>query len=128
MLLACGPAYFDEDEVRAGVSVDWGSQRDRGGLEALVASCEASVAMSFTGGASVKFVPDPNAHCGIPAEKPVAGCWIPRFDLIVLAPAPTLAQTALCHELFHRELYARDGDPDYDHLLPQWKILHASGI
>lgn len=105
--------------------MDWGSQADRDGFEELVTSCQASVRMSFTDGASVKFVADANAHCGIPDSTQVAGCWIPRFDLIVLQPAPRLESTALCHELLHRELFARDRDPDYAHRLPEWLLLSA---
>lgn len=111
--------------MRAGVMVDWGPQRDRDGFEDLVARCQASVRMAFTPGAAVKFVEDPNAHCGIPVERPVAGCWLSQYDLVVLIPAPTLRQTALCHELLHRQLYARDRDPDHDHLREEWSMLSA---
>ncbi|HWV39202.1 MAG TPA: hypothetical protein VN033_12100 [Vulgatibacter sp.] len=122
---ACSPTYFDEDEVRAGVMVDWGPQRDREGLEELLVNCQKSVNMAFTPGAAVKFVEDPNAHCGIPAATPVAGCWIPQHDLVVLTPSPTLRETALCHELLHRQLFARDRDPDRRHHLQEWSLLSA---
>ena len=75
ILTACTPAYFDPDEERAGILIEWGTQQDRAGLEEVVGACEESLGFRFVHGAAIKFVDDANRHCAIPSHTPVAGCW-----------------------------------------------------
>lgn len=120
---ACTPSYFQPDEERAGLLLEWGGQQDREGLEALLVRCEESVGFSFGSGAAIKFVSDPNYHCSISSKTRIAGCWIQHFDLIVLEPAAELERTAICHELLHRQLFQRVGDADPSHGRPEWGRL-----
>lgn len=113
------------EEERAGLLLDWGTQTDRASLEALIQECETSVGFGFKAGAAIKFVADPNHHCRIPNKRRVAGCWMQDFDLIVLEPAPRLGETAICHELLHRQLFERRSDPDNGHVAPEWSALAA---
>lgn len=125
---ACGGGdpYFDVDEERAGIAFDWGPMEQRSGVEELVASCESSLGFSFSDGAWVKFVPDANRDCHISEKQMrIAGCWLVEMDLVVLEPANDLGDTALCHELLHRELFVRDRDPDYQHVGSSWSSLRA---
>lgn len=126
VLTSCAPAYFDPDEERAGILIEWGTQRDRAGLEEVVGACEESLGFRFVHGAAVKFVDDANRHCAIPSHTPVAGCWVSHFDLIVLEPAPSLAETAICHELLHRQLFDRITDADYHHRRHEWTLLASA--
>ncbi|WP_373047193.1 hypothetical protein [Vulgatibacter sp.] len=99
--------------------------------------------------ASVDFYPsieETSRRCWYdPATFPVAGCWIDGFfsvpmlphqpasyygfaDASLVADADHLADTALCHELAHRELYYRSGgDPDYHHRSPLFQAADAVG-
>ncbi|AKU92411.1 hypothetical protein AKJ08_2798 [Vulgatibacter incomptus] len=126
LISACGQdRYFRAEEERAGILFDWGTQPGRDGVESLVASCEERVQLDYSKGASVKFVDDANVHCAIPAHTRVAGCWLPDNDLIVLETAPRLEDTALCHELLHRQLFVLRRDPDYPHVSPEWGLLYS---
>lgn len=118
----CGSGYFDSEETRGPVTLDWGEQGDRESLESLLAQCEAGVGLRFSKGARVKFLADPTEDCATSFAK-VAGCWRMDLDLILLATAPRLAETALCHELLHRELFRIDGDADVRHHRDEWHQL-----
>lgn len=122
--VGCGGApAFERDEVRAEMVFDWGPQRARDGVEELIASCEEALGFGYAPGAWIKFVRDANRECELPAPPKVAGCWLMHFDVILVEPAESLASTALCHELLHRELYRREGDPDASHTGEAWARL-----
>lgn len=120
--VACAPAYFDADEIRQSISIDWGPQLERDSFDDLVQRCEAGLGMKFGRGAWVKFLADPTSDCRTGHEK-VAGCWIHDFDLVLLAPADRLVDTALCHELLHRQLFIDGRDPDPTHQRHEWSVL-----
>lgn len=126
---ACTPSYFEPDEIRQSISIDWGPQRERDSFDFVVERCETGLGMKFAHGAWVKFIHDPTTDCRTGHEK-VAGCWIHDFDLVLLAPAERLVDTALCHELLHRQLFLDVGDPDPGHRRQEWSDLGSilSGI
>lgn len=120
--MGCSPPYFSADEVRRSITIDWGPQQERGSLEEVLGECEEGLRMKFGAGVFLKFVSDPTPDCRSGHDR-VAGCWIHDFDLVLLAPARDLAETALCHEMLHRQLFLNKRDPDHKHLGPEWALL-----
>lgn len=118
----CSPPYFQADETRRQMTIDWGPQVERATFDEVFDRCEQGLSMRFAPGAYVKFLDDPTSDCRTGHER-VAGCWIHDFDLILLAPADPLAATALCHELLHRQLFLDEGHPDPEHVRPEWALL-----
>lgn len=113
---------WQPDETRCGMRIEWGTQEDR-------AVCPYAYAFPLGAqGARVIFTDDVAAACRI-FNVPIAGCFDLDFDTIYLRPAPTLAQTALAHELTHRELWKQGLPVDYKHTGEIWKEdrLHADG-
>lgn len=110
------------DEERCGMRIEWGAQADRD-------VCPYAYAYPIGAkGARVIFTDDVAAACFI-FNVPIAGCYSLDFDTIYLKPAATLAQTALAHELTHRELVKQGLPVDYKHAGEIWKEdrLHADG-
>jgi hypothetical protein len=116
LLTSCTRPFWTTDETVLGVQFDWiDAQTDRAATEQL---CAASAILGdgrHLVGARVKFVED-NAAVGracqpAPPERgEIAGCWSTLLnDMVVLAPAPRLADTALVHELLHRARYYAKG-------------------
>lgn len=118
----CSPPYFQADETRRQMAIDWGPQVERATFDEVVDHCERGLSMRFAPGVYVKFLDDPTSDCRTGHDR-VAGCWIHDFDLILLAPADHLAATALCHELLHRQLFLDEGHPDAAHVRPEWALL-----
>lgn len=124
-LCGCSRPYWKTDETVYGIDFDWGTQKDRE-LDELISHCAAAVGggRHFIG-ARVKFEKDVEAvgkacQPAPPDRGAIAGCWSTLLnDMVVLAPAERLEDTALCHELAHRARYYAKGQvvgaEDYNH-------------
>ena len=114
-LCGCSRPYWHTDETVLGVEFDWADeQQDRQTADELICFCSAMVGDGrLLTGARVKFVKDVETatrDCARANPEPIAGCWSTLLnDMIVLAPAPQLGETALCHELAHRARYFAKG-------------------
>ena len=114
LLSGCSVPYFVPDESILGVEFDWRTQADRDAGPVL-AACSDIVGARNLQGARVRFVADNAAvahDCqpAPPERGTIAGCWSTQLnDLVVLTPAPLLADTALCHELAHRARHYAHG-------------------
>jgi len=115
-LSACTRPYWQTDEVVLGVEVDFGVQQDREALDEVLITCANIIGDGrLLAGARVKFVEDNDAverACwpAPPNRGEIAGCWsIALDDMVILAAASRLADTALCHELAHRARYFAKG-------------------
>lgn len=114
-LCGCTRPYWKTDETVYGIDFDWGTQQDRE-LDELLYRCAAAVGggRHFVG-ARVKFEKDVESVGRVcqpaPVERgPIAGCWSTLLnDMVILAPAERLEDTALCHELAHRARYYAKG-------------------
>ena len=73
-----------------------------------------------------KPVPEPATTSPVQPAQPEALEPAAPIEPPASQPADPLSRTALCHELLHRELFARGGDPDYDHRRPEWGELPAA--
>ena len=125
-LCGCTVPYWQTDEVVLGVEFDWGMQQDRQTADELLCFCAVALGDGrLLTGARVKFVED-NAAVGRdcwpapPGRGEIAGCWsVTLDDMVILAPASRLTETALCHELAHRARYYAKGQmpgaEDYYH-------------
>lgn len=135
----CTVPFWETDEEVLGVAFDWGAQSDRATADELLCFCAAMIGDGrLLTGARVKFSDDVDADCQpAPAERgPIGGCWSTLLnDMVVLAPAARLVDTALCHELAHRARhYAKGQMPDaadYNHcdraLWNQFEIDEPTG-
>lgn len=112
---------WQEDEELCGLRVKWNGQGDQANLCREVELCRSALGFEIAGLPGVEFVDDLLPHC---LRHHVAGCYTMDFDHIYLAHRDRIAETALCHELLHRELFlASGGDPDYRHASPLWRLI-----
>lgn len=104
----CTVPYHVPDESILGVEFDWNAQQNRDATGE-IARCALLLGDGrHLGGARVHFTADASRDCRLTFD--VAGCWSTMLDdMIVLEPAATVEQTALCHELAHRARFYAHG-------------------
>lgn len=105
----CSGEWADRaDRLPCGVLVRWGPQEPD--PEAV---CEELARCPWdSDGARIEWTSDPMGPCSFFA--PLAGCYVPDYDLIFLLPGP-VPDSALCHEMHHRALYLAGESIDYAH-------------
>jgi hypothetical protein len=134
LLTSCTRPYFVPDETVLGVQFDYGTQHDRAAVTDQLCAAAAILGDGrMLAGARVKFVEDNAAVANAcwpapPGRGEIAGCWSTTLnDMVVLAPAPRLADTALIHELIHRARYYAKGQmpgaEDSNHCDAVWQQL-----
>ena len=135
LLAGCTRPYWQQDEEVLGVQIDYGVQQDRDAMDDLLIACAITLGDGRAlSGARVKYLAD-NAAVGRdcqpapPGRGEIAECWSTMLDdLVLVAAAPLLANTATCHGLAHRvHHYAHGqvlGAEDYYHCdRPFWDRL-----
>jgi hypothetical protein len=113
-LCGCTRPFWTTDETVYGVEFDWGKQEDRATVDTVLSRCADAIGGGrHLVGARVKFLDDPAAvtkACARPDPELVAGCWSTLLnDMVLLAVASRLVDTALCEELAHRARYYAKG-------------------
>jgi len=113
-----------------GVCVEWGRQApldpahraER--LRTYVAQFERTVGVKITPFAEVIFIPDPGEMARPRHNGRAASGWFNTgTGLIHVLYAANLWDTALGHELLHREIYLQTGEADTEHQDPRWRLL-----
>lgn len=97
---------------------------DQAGIDSFcehIKACESRLGIVFDRGATIKF--EENAEDACFQGENVGGCWWLEYDLIVVEKRLSLEETALCHELLHRQLWITMFDADYAHKNPFWELL-----